>query len=83
MITNTIVGSKLIYTCCHILDALMDTILAFVDICNTAFKVLIMSPEKTPLTIFLALVEFEGDQTTDVEFIGLGLTAVVARDWFS
>ena len=65
----------MIYTCCHILDALMDTILAFIDICNVT--------RETPLTIFLALVEFEGDQTTDVEFIGFGLTAVGARDWFS
>ena len=53
----------------------MDTILAFIDICNVT--------RETPLTIFLALVEFEGDQTTDVEFIGFGLTAVGARDWFN
>ena len=50
---NTILGSKLIYTCCHILDALMDTILALVDICNTASKALPMSPEKQLYGYFL------------------------------
>ena len=53
----------------------MDTILALVDIFNTASKALLLH--------FLALIQFEGDQTTDVEFIGLGLTTVGARELFS
>lgn len=39
---KVVVGSNSIYNCCQILDALMDTTQAFVNICDTTVMVLAM-----------------------------------------